>query len=149
MREDTRTLLLRHLYPVSDESLKELPAGATHYALRRMVDGPAVDFWQVGERSQVAAKAREGRTVELGPPYPIDNGRETPMDSYERPAYLFWRGYASELTRLGWSKDRVRDHLRSKEVGWVLDARETEVEDLGRKLARFREAIGEARAQRK
>jgi hypothetical protein len=43
----SRTLFHRQIFPVPDETLHPIPAGATHYALRRLVDGPAVDFWSM------------------------------------------------------------------------------------------------------
>lgn len=43
----SRTILHRQLFPVfvPDNTLRPIPAGATHYALRRLADGLAVDFW--------------------------------------------------------------------------------------------------------
>lgn len=42
----SRTLLFRHLFPIPDENFYPIPAGATSYAYRRLVDGPAIDFWR-------------------------------------------------------------------------------------------------------
>lgn len=49
--DELRTLH-REVYPAPDESLKLLPVGVTHYALRRLADGPAVDFWRLGTEEE-------------------------------------------------------------------------------------------------
>lgn len=53
-----RTLLHRQVFPVPCEEFFPLPAGATHYASRRLVDGPAVDFWRFGSERSRLAEAR-------------------------------------------------------------------------------------------
>lgn len=39
-------LVHRQFFPVLDEALHLIPTGATHYTLRRLADGPAVNFWR-------------------------------------------------------------------------------------------------------
>jgi hypothetical protein len=43
---DVRILLHRHMSTLPFGSY-ELPTGATHYVLCRLVDGPAIDFWRI------------------------------------------------------------------------------------------------------
>jgi hypothetical protein len=44
-----------------------------------------------------------------------------PMYSYDRPAYTLWNAIAQNLHRRGWSDNRIKDFLQSKDTRWALD----------------------------
>jgi hypothetical protein len=44
-----------------------------------------------------------------------------PMYSFDRPAYIFWNAFAKTFHDAGWSDDKIRDWLQSKEPRWLLD----------------------------
>lgn len=56
------------------------------------------------------------------------------MYSYERPASLFWNGFAAALIGAGYSEAEVEDILRSKLMRWNLDDSGGRVEALGREM---------------
>lgn len=67
------------------------------------------------------------------------------MYSYERVAMVFWRSFIEELVINGMTDDKVRWLLQSKNMRWMLDAREEKIEELAKKLAKdqYNQQIGE------
>lgn len=67
-------------------------------------------------------------TMQIGP---FESGREWPMYSYERPAYILWDAIANGLLQRGWKMNEIKDWLQSKSTRWALDS------DLGGLLERL------------
>ena len=61
---------------------------------------------------------------------------EWPMYSHDRPAHAYWNGVANALHDAGWNDYAIKDWLQSKQARWLLDARDEEIEALGRKHGR-------------
>ena len=57
-----------------------------------------------------------------------------PMYSYERPAWIFWTGFANALLRRGFTMERIKAELQSKGTRWLLDATGDRLEKLGAEL---------------
>lgn len=75
-------------------------------------------------------------TADIGPLWPLpQEGRRT-MYSYERPAYLFWQGFADALFDRGLTKEQVFRELASKGTRWLLDAQGEKLKQLGRRLGK-------------
>ena len=62
------------------------------------------------------------------------DGNEWPMYSFDRPAFMFWNGFANGLKRLGLTDEQIKDELQSKGPRWMLDNCD-EIEKLGLKMA--------------
>ncbi len=78
--------------------------------------------------------AREDFSGRMGPKLSLhsaSNPPEWPMYSYERPAWLYFNGVANALRAQGWNDEQIKERLASKDMRWMLDAWEQEVEHLG------------------
>lgn len=62
------------------------------------------------------------------------NTGSCPMYSFSRPAYVFWQGFYDALIGRGIPHEDVMKILQSKGVRHMLDGREEEIEELGRKM---------------
>ena len=62
---------------------------------------------------------------------------EWPMYSFNRPAYAFWQGVATELQEQGYSQKQIQGVLQSKHMRWLFDGQANEqLELLGRTIAK-------------
>lgn len=57
-----------------------------------------------------------------------------PMFSYERVSCIFWRGFIEELLSRGLDESQVEWLLRSKEMRWMFDGQEREIEQFAASL---------------
>ena len=73
-------------------------------------------------------------TGRVGPLDPL-HGVDWPMYSFDRPAFCFWNGFANGLRRDGWTEDQIKNTLQSKDVRWMLDGYDQEIDDFGEKFA--------------
>ena len=60
-------------------------------------------------------------TGKIGPLFPTEEPIEWPMYSYERPAYVLWQAIFERLVERGWSEEKAKNWLQSKEPRWALD----------------------------
>lgn len=61
---------------------------------------------------------------------------EWPMYSYDRPSWLVWNAMANVFHDNGWSEDKIKTWLQSKEPRWSLDgALGDALQEVGRKYA--------------
>lgn len=70
-------------------------------------------------------------TGKIGPLYADARTPEWPMFSFDRPSSIVWNAIAANLNKRGWSDQRIRDWLASKNTRWALDG------SLGDELAAF------------
>lgn len=75
-------------------------------------------------------------TGAIGPLFISDRPVAWRMNSFDRPAMIFWGALARELNARGWSDARIKEWLQSKSPRWALDG------DLGDQI----EALGTAYA---
>jgi hypothetical protein len=68
---------------------------------------------------------------------PLSSGKEWPMYSFERPAYLFWNAFANQLAREGFSERQIQTALQGRDVRHMLDTDQDAIEEVGRTLASF------------
>jgi hypothetical protein len=60
-------------------------------------------------------------TGQIGNLYNFNLNPEWPMFSFDRPAYTLWNAIAGQLHEAGWSDERIKEWLQSKETRWALD----------------------------
>ena len=61
---------------------------------------------------------------------------EWPMYSFDWPAHILWNSIARELHIAGWSDEKIKTWLQSKDARWALDS------DLGEMLMKIGEQFG-------
>lgn len=62
---------------------------------------------------------------------------EWPMYSFNRPAYAFWQGVATELQEQGYSQQHIQGVLQSKHMRWLFDGGTSEeIEAVGRAVTK-------------
>lgn len=99
----SRTLLHRQLFPAPDETLHPIPAGATHYALRRLVDGPAVDFWGLSSTEKKRSES---------PLLAMLRGKVAFAHGFNRSAAPYEPGPLADAWLAGW--EEAREAARSR-----------------------------------
>ena len=67
----------------------------------------------------------------------LDTDYQTPMYSFDRPAYNFWNGVANGLQERGWTVPEIKVYLQSKYPRKEFDAIwDSKLEDVGKLYAR-------------
>jgi len=60
-------------------------------------------------------------TLEIGPLVTLKEPPEWPMYSFDGPSTFVWNTIATNLYRRGWSDDKIKEWLQSKQPRWALD----------------------------
>lgn len=58
----------------------------------------------------------------LGPLYPASGVFDiTPMFSFDAPSHCVWTEIANHLLNRGWSEEKIKEWLQSKQARWAMD----------------------------
>ena len=81
-------------------------------------------------------------TMKVGQLHSVHENPDWPMFSYERPASILWNAIANGLHKRGWSEDKIREWLQSKNPRYALDGSlGTAIEEIGKIFAMDAEKV--------
>lgn len=60
-------------------------------------------------------------TGKIGPLYDTTSNADWPMYSFYGPSMRVWGTVANRLHKRGWSEDKIKEWLQSKNARWAMD----------------------------